>query len=316
MAANNRWSRLHTPGMAPRPDPLPPSLRSRAFHVQEAQEWGVSGSRLRANDLVSPFAGVRVSEQNAPQGLASLALAYLPKMRPTEFFSHATAAVLHGMWLPLALEESAVLDVSVRKPARAPRDRGVHGHHLIDRPGLVEVKDGLRVAGPVETWCQLATQLRIPELVAAGDSLLTPERRDIAVMHDRLLAAASDPSRPMHIRLTRAVALIRPRVRSPRETALRLILVLGGLPEPEINVPIFDEQGRFVAESDIVYREQRVLFEYEGDYHRLDKRKFRKDITRYDRLQDLGWRTVRVTEDDLRAPTLLLERARRAFFRR
>jgi very-short-patch-repair endonuclease len=301
--------------MVARPSPLPESLKGRAFGIQEAHHAGLSPSRVRGRDLDRPFAGVRVApgeDEPAPQHpVVTLARIYALKMGPAEFFSHSTAAVIYGMWLPLDLEQSTLLHVSVRKPARAPRDRGVKGHHLVDRPGLVVEHDGVRLASPLETWCQLATQLHIPDLVAAGDSLLTPDHRETAVMLDRLVGAAADGDRPMSIRLERAVRLIRRNVRSAKESELRLLLLAAGLPEPEINGTIVDEQGRFVAECDLVYRGANVVLEYEGDGHR-DRARFRKDITRYDRLQDLGWRVIRVTQEDLNHPADLLARVRRA----
>ncbi len=69
--------------------------------------------------------------------------------------------------------------------------------------------------------------------------------------------------------------------------------------------------GHFVAECDLVYRRAKVVLEYEGDGHR-ERGKFRKDIARYDRLQDLGWRVIRVTQEDLDHPADLLARIRRA----
>lgn len=271
----------------------------------------MSRSRLRAGDLEHPFAGVRVRSGGVGDVRAA-ASAYAVKLTPGEFFSHATAAVLHGMWLPLDVERDRTVDVSVRKPQRAPRDRGVRGHHLIDRPDLVMCLQGLPVANPIETWCQLATILHIPDLVAAGDSLLAPARHDALGRLDRLVWAAADEDRPMHTRLVRAAGLVRLGVRSPKETALRLLVQAGGLPEPEINGEILDADGMHLAECDLVFRDQRVVLEYEGDYHRTDPAKFRSDISRYDRLQDLGWRVIRVTEADLRRPEELLARIRRA----
>jgi hypothetical protein len=271
---------------------------------------------LRGKDLDTPFVGIRIDADRAAEEATAhpverLARTYAVKMSPAEFFSHSTAAVLHGMWLPLEFERAEVLHVSVRKPARAPRDRRVKGHHLTDRPGLVLHRGGLRVASPLETWCQLATQLRIPDLVVAGDSLLTPDRRDTLVMLDRMIGAASDVNRPVSVRLERAAALMRVGVRSPKETELRLLLLAAGLPEPEINGVILDENGDFIAECDLVYRWAKVLLEYEGDGHR-ERTKFRKDIRRYDRLQDLQWRVIRVTQEDLNHPSDMLARVRRA----
>ncbi|MGL1521349.1 hypothetical protein ACSTIE_23430, partial [Vibrio parahaemolyticus] len=54
---------------------------------------------------------------------------------------------------------------------------------------------------------------------------------------------------------------------SPKESALRVLLVMAGLPTPECNVEIFDG-SRFVARVDLLYRAARLVIEYDGDYHR------------------------------------------------
>jgi very-short-patch-repair endonuclease len=220
-------------------------------------------------------------------------------MAEEEFFSHRTAAALQGMWLPLEHERGLLLDVSVRKPRRAPRDARVRGHHLVDRPYLVRSRSGLRVSNALETWCQLASVLGETDLVVAGDSLLAKGRPRVDAMLERMVAAAQDDARPCSRRLQRAAQRIRRGSRSAWETRLRLLLVDGGLPEPEINVLVSRGAGAGDAEVDLVYREQRVLIEYEGDQHRTDRRQWRNDIHRYERFADLGWRVIRVTADDI-----------------
>ena len=278
-------------------EPLPAALRNAPFSIQQAEVVGLSPSRLRAKDLTSPFSGVRVSV--APSSVLDLARAYGPKLRDGEFFSHVTAALLHGMWLPLRLERELVLDVSVRKPLRAPRDRRVRGHHLVDRPGLVWKTHGLPVANPWEAWAQLAWILTEDELIVAGEALLAKGRPRVRLMLERLAGVFQDPARHFHSKLVRAAARLRIGSRSAADTRFRLFLVANGLPEPQMNVRILDAEGRFVAESDLVYSEERVLIEYEGDGHR-ERKQFRKDITRVERLQDERWHVIRVTEDDAR----------------
>lgn len=299
------------------PQPLPSPFDSAPFSTAAALGEGVSESRLRAADLDHPFVGVRSLEP--VDDVPALVRAYLPILTPGEFFSHTTAALLHGMWLPLDLEHEVRAHVSVRKPLRAPRDRRVVGHHLVDRPGLVQDLRGVPVAGPEETWCQLATVLQLEDLVAAGDSLVARGRPHPRETLERLAAAAADPHRPYHLRLAHAVRWIRIGSRSRGESRWRYRLVRRGVPEPAVNLRILDGNGRFVAEGDLVWEEERVLGEYEGDGHR-ERKQFRKDIGRYEELQDLGWRVVRATADDVeltpdlsaaRILTLLRDRGRR-----
>ena len=53
------------------------------------------------------------------------------------------------------------------------------------------------------------------------------------------------------------------------------------------------------------------LMKYEGDIHRVDQATWRKDIRRRERVEDLGWRMVRVTADDVARPAELIRRLRR-----
>lgn len=283
--------------MARRLQILPDGISDEAFAVSAGLRAGLSPKQLRNARFETPFSGVRSSEH--PVDVTALARSYAVKMRPGSFFSHVTAAVLNDIWLPLHLERAEVLDVAVHPGARAPRDRRVRGHHLIERPGLVWERNGLRVANPIETWCQLATVLGMLDLIVAGECLLGKGRPRPVALHE-LVAAVAVGDRPRQRMLNQVLSRLRTGVRSPWETVLRLLLVDAGLPEPEINGLIFTDEGQFIAESDLVYRRQRVLIEYEGEYHFGGVRQARKDITRYERLQELGWRVIRVTVDDIR----------------
>ena len=80
-------------------------------------------------------------------------------------------------------------------------------------------------------------------------------------------------------------------------------------PGPQVNVPVLDEDGRFVALSDMVYVAERVAIEYDGDVHRTDARTWRRDVAKRQWLEDLGWRTVVATADDVyRHPSRLVAR--------
>jgi hypothetical protein len=75
------------------------------------------------------------------------------------------------------------------------------------------------------------------------------------------------------------IDLLNPRARSRAESHLRYAIVSAGLPCPEVNVPIHNDRGEWLAEPDLVYREARFALEYNGaDHAEVDR--MRKDITR------------------------------------
>ena len=129
--------------------------------------------------------------------------------------------------------------------------------------------------------------------------------------HDPADALARYPGRNGLRRARAALPLLRTRSESPRESVLRVIIVLAGLPEPECNYNVFDEQGRFLARGDLVYPDYKLLLEYQGDQHRTDRAQWRSDIHRLGRLEDAGWQVLQFTDDDLRDPAALVARVAR-----
>lgn len=85
----------------------------------------------------------------------------------------------------------------------------------------------------------------------------------------RLQAAVQTHSGRGIVAARTAVRLVRERVDSPRETWLRLCLVLPGLPVPECNLIIGDDQGP-IGRVDLVNLANKLIIEYEGDQHRTD----------------------------------------------
>ena len=98
-----------------------------------------------------------------------------------------------------------------------------------------------------------------------------------------------------------ALELVRPGSESPRETELRLLLIRGGLPEPELNIDVFGKNGRFIGRGDLVYRRHKVLVEYDGSQHADDRRQFHRDVNRLEEFSDNDWRVVRVLKEHMNA---------------
>jgi hypothetical protein len=90
------------------------------------------------------------------------------------------------------------------------------------------------------------------------------------------------------------------------ETRLRLLLVLAGLPEPEVGHAIVDGPGP-VAWPDLSYPAIRVAIEYDGGHHRESARQWSSDKVRGRLVRDLGWDLLEVTADDLaRRPAAII----------
>lgn len=175
----------------------------------------MTGARLRARDLESPFSGVRrlrtpdeVPEDHdgSPTGayarlatarLVSTAHAYGTVMSEEAFFCHVTAAAIWGLPLPVrALRPESPrgsgssptgtrgersIDVGVRLPERGPRVSGVRTHRLAAELLSVREVGGLRVTSPATTWAQLAQELTVDELIIVGDAIVHQPRGRNAV---------------------------------------------------------------------------------------------------------------------------------------
>lgn len=286
------------------PSPLPHSLAGRAFTTAQALGRGVTTSRLRSSDLRHPFRGVHTPR--APAATVDLAHAYAARMPEHEMFSHTTAASIHGMRMPDGFAELG-LHVAARAPHRAPRSRGITGHQCDVTSVTV---DGLRLASPIDTWVQCASILGLDDLIVMGDGLI--KRHSPTATLAQLESHVGSLRGDRGLRMLRlALSEMRPRTDSARETTLRLLIVRAGFPEPEVNGRILNEYGALIAHGDLVFREQRVVLEYDGGGHR-EKRQYFRDIYRLDDIMEERWRVIRVDNDLLNRPVTLFAKLRRA----
>ena len=90
-------------------------------------------------------------------------------------------------------------------------------------------------------------------------------------------------------------ALARSGSASPGESLARHWFWQWGLPEPELNAAVLDAHGGWLATSDFVWRERRVVGEYDGDVHRTDRRTWQRDRERRPRSRTRGWAYVEMT---------------------
>ena len=272
------------------PTPLPAGLRAPAFSVAAARQAGVSLARLRASDLRRPHYGVRIT--GSDDSLASRTQAYAERMPLNHHFSHLTAARVNGMRMPDGFRDGK-LHVTAVGGGRAPRGANIIGHRAQTADIAPAHGLRLRVSTPVATWLDLGATLSVRDLVIMGDGLVS-KRRPGATMDGLRAAVTSRKGRRGYRALCDAIVLIRPRTDSARETILRLMILDAGLPEPEIDVKIVNRFGAEIANTDLGYRQYRVLIEYDGGQHREDPWQFGVDIERLDNLMEERWRVIRV----------------------
>lgn len=287
--------------------PLPHPLNSGPFRTRDVSIHGVPLSRLRASDLHRQVHGVR--SVGSPTSTAELCRLLSARMPEAAFISHSSAALLHGIPLPYRLAKDGRVHVSVPAPSRAPHARGIAGHMLqIESHELTE-REGLRVTTPIRTWLDLGSILPLHDLVAAGDYLIH-WRLPQATILDLADALNSRLDRRGRRTLMRALELLNDRAESAPESILRVIITLAGMPEPRVNHEVSDRFGEFVARTDLMIDEYKIVLEYQGDYHRKTPGQWRADMTRRSRLEALGWRVMELNADDLRDPDELVRRIR------
>ncbi len=175
------------------------------------------------------------------------------------------------------------------------------------------VEKGIRVSSDVQMFIELSGQLTLVDLVVVGDWLVrrrghTPEQ----------LVAACRKSRHRDRRKALAAAeLVRRDVDSPMETRLRMLLVLAGLPEPQVNLKVRDERGEVIRKYDLSYPAARVAVEYNGKVHVEVIANWEDDLERRADMDEDGWRLVVVVGSGIyRDPLRTLQRVHRVLLAR
>lgn len=250
------------------------------------------------------YRGVYVSAET-PVTHRLLAEAALLLAEPGSYLSHHTAAQLWGGTVP----DHA--DVHVTYPRMRAQCFGIAAHRPKARQHVVRWM-GLPVTGPAQTFLDLSHVLGLVDLVALGDSLVRKKR----FTPDELVALAEKHRGPYSRLARRAARLVRAGVDSPMETKLRLLIVLAGLPEPEVDHRVHDDIGRLLRRYDLSYLEWRLIIEYDGRQHAESEEQWHHDIDRDEQLDDCELRRlVMVSKDIHRTPARTLTRIVRAMTR-
>ncbi|GAA3630683.1 DUF559 domain-containing protein [Microlunatus ginsengisoli] len=277
-------------------DPTVPFTRAEALAA------GLTPATLAGPRYRRLFHAVYVAR--GPIGVHQRGAGALRVCPPGAFLSHATAAALWGGVAP----DTSETHVTVPPDSHRSKRQGIVAHQA---DGVRPVRHrGLPVSSPTRAFVEVASTSRnLIELVVLGDSLVAARRTTPGELVE---AADTYTGRGAHL-ARRAAALVRPGVDSPTETRLRLLIVLGGLPEPEVNRIVRHDDGAWRRRFDLSYPGHRLIVEYDGRQHVDVRAQWAADLKRREELERDGWTLVVITGADLFGdPEGTLERIRRA----
>ena len=272
------------------------------FLGREALGDGLSRHQLRR--WYQPiFRGVYVPKRATPSLRDRAVGAWLSSNR-TGVIAGVAASALHGAaWVDDTEPVEVLVDERRRQPGLIVR---------MDRFSNDEVMtvDGLPVTTPGRTAFDLGRYLRRSAAMAWLDALL--RAAPFGAGDVELLMRRYGPVRGVR-QLRELLPLVDAGAASPKESWLRLLLVDGGLPAPESQIPVLDGDSP-IAFIDMGWRAIRLGVEYDGDQHRTDRRQYVKDLRRLPMLEKRGWEMIRVIAED--SPAQVLHRVMEAFTRR
>ena len=156
-------------------------------------------------------------------------------------------------------------------------------------------EEGSRHTGPVRTAWDVGVLEPIGTAVGVLDAMVRMRLLDVSTLqHMQERPVAAWRSR----RARRAFGLVDGRSESPPESWVRVACALAGLPAPILQYEVVAD-GAWLARVDLAWPEQRLIVEYDGEYH-FDGLQIAKDDLRLGALVAAGWHVIRLSAADLR----------------
>lgn len=261
------------------------------FALRQARALGVGAAAVRwlrdrgETTLLRPG----VSRFRSAAGPADPAVTAYLACWPDAVISHASAARHHGLQrAAIPGQPHVTVPHHVR---RAPAGVRVHSTRRLEAIDVLSV-GGLRYTSLARTVCDLGdgadqwwTLALVDDAVALGASPRWLHQRATA-----LAAGRSGPVVVMDATAPGAAAAFR----SWLERASAHVYRVAGIPDPEWNVPVFDDRGR-IGVVDALWRAWWVVSETEGlRFHTTPQRR-RRDARRFNRLDEAGYTSRRFT---------------------
>jgi very-short-patch-repair endonuclease len=262
------------------------------------------GSEALRKGRVSPH-GLRTLYQRvypdvyAPKGLG---LNLADRAEAAWLWSHregviagATASGLYGADFVNDTDPIELVWPNHRAPA------GIKTRHDLVLPGEVGTVAGLPVTTPERTAFDLARRGAVWQAVARLDAHVRAIEYKDADVTDM---CRHHPHARWIRRVEQVLAHVDAGAESPKESWLRIVLVEGGYPRPQTQIPVPGPYGEPLYRLDMGWPELMIAVEYDGEQHRTDPGRYRRDIKRSEYLQRTGWTSLRVVAGDQRHEVL------------
>lgn len=261
---------------------------------------GLTKNVLRGPTVQRLGHGLYVAAGSDP-GLLEHAAAIMLAMPSDAVVTGATALHLYGVRVgnPCPIEVVTATGAQTRRP----------GVRLTRASALPPNRR--RMTTPVAAWLSACSKLDLIDAVTAADWIAHSGLAPLSAIRE---AAASASGRGCRL-ARRAAGLARENVESPRETQLRLMVVLAGLPTPRCNITLGNESF-IIGRVDMRFGEFLVILEYDGDQHRSDRDQWNLDLDRNESFADCGYLTLRVSSARMRRPRDLVRRLHRLLVER
>ena len=257
------------------------------FTRGEARAAGISDRRLRGREFRRILFGHYLPADVTPQPIHTIraALNCHPK---DAVATHFSSARLYGAPVP----DHPEVHVTVREADERRRRRGLRCHALAIDAADVRILAGVRISSPCRMFVELARYLTLVELVVLGDWLVQSRLTNVPALRRYSLRSTEQCAD----RAARAAAYVRGGSESPRESHLRLLLMLAGLPAAHPNRTV--RLGARTLRLDLAFVTVKVAVEYDGEWHDDDHQQ-ELDEARRSLLEEHGWIVIVVRKNDL-----------------
>jgi len=260
---------------------IPMELQQRPFSLAEARAAGLTWRSLQGKAWRRLGAGL-YCWNGLDEDLWQVLRAWQDSLPEEALFAGKTAAWILG----LDFNPTDPVEIVV-PPNSGMRSRpGLSVRHCQVPASEAITARVLRATSLHRTLLDLSRRLPAVEVLVAMDMAIA-----------KGLTNATKLVRCAATRKLRSIAALAAPAESPMETRLRWLLIQRGLPRPEVQVDLRDEEDRFLARADLYYPSARLIVEYDGSNHRD---RLVEDNRRQNLLLSAGFQLLRFTASDVR----------------